>query len=82
MADTPKTKTYYLKANREHAFIKDGVLNRLTEVNAEVELRPEAYEAFKDKFNEEPVSVPKPKAEETEEKKSEDKTPAPAADKK
>lgn len=60
-------KTYYLKPNREHSFIKDGELITLTETNDEAELSDAQFEAFGDKFNEEPISVPKPKAEETKE---------------
>lgn len=86
MADTkedeaPKPgekKVYYLKEGRDHSFIKDGVLRTVNEVNDEVELTTEGYEAFKDKFNTDPVKVAAPpkKEEAKEDKKDDGKAPA------
>lgn len=66
---------YYLKPNRDHSFIKNGELCVLDTVNAEVELSAASYESFKDKFNTEPVNVPKAAKEEEADAKTES-TPA------
>ena len=55
-------KTYYLKAGAEHSYIKEGNLVTLSETNDELEMSKEGYAAFKDKFNDAPVKVAKPAA--------------------
>jgi membrane protein involved in colicin uptake len=58
-ADVEK-KTYYLKPNATHTFIKDGEMVTIDEVGTPVELSAAGFKSFGDKFSEHPPKKAEP----------------------